>query len=216
MFGKKTEEKPIEVEEKKGEGNLKAKKTPKDSTTLVAIGSVALIILMVVVAIRPAIASVVEQINSNKQRQELIKVQETKLRDLKKLIEDETKYSEEIEVFKQAQPSFDDPEFISRNLMDYTQDRQNITIDSISFEYKNTDNTIQIGPDIMLADVALIVNCDVAGAHEFVSYLETFPRTMAIKSIKFSSNELGADDSTGLPLKGNIVFSVFWKQTLAQ
>lgn len=180
---------------------------PRKGTFTLAMGSVVIVIFMIVVAIRPAVTSVIKQVSSNKERAELITGQNEKLQNLKKLIDDQNSYSTEIELFKEAYPKHDDAEFVVRNIYEYVDEVSDLELTSMRFDYAARPDGVSGVSDVEIFELKLQYNCDIDQAVNFIRFLESMPRIIDIDDISLSSNE--DTEETLLPLSGNVSLEIY-------
>ncbi|MBD3362337.1 hypothetical protein GF362_01300 [Candidatus Dojkabacteria bacterium] len=181
--------------------------TPRKGTFTLAIGSFLIVLFMILVAIRPAISSVIKQISSNKERRELITQQEYKLKALKRLIDDKNRYQSEIDLLDDLLPNFDDVEFIVQNLFTYTGDSDSINIDSVEFDFYPKSKEV-IDPNVENINATINFECDIDQATQFVQYLDKFPRIINVKKVDYASNE---EENAVLPISGRIDVEIYYK-----
>ena len=182
---------------------------PQKGTLTLAIGSTLIVIFMIVVAIRPAIVSVIKQVQSNEVRRELILKQEEKIETLTELVGRQSEYVFEIELLNEVFPDFDDSEYVLRNLHEYLMINEDVQLVSMEIDHSNTiSNRFPTAPiSVGVIEVSFGVQSDIDQAYKLIDYLDKFPRILDIQTITYSALQ---NDNQVLPLTGSIDFNLYY------
>lgn len=183
----------------------------REGTFTLVVASFVIVMVMILVAIRPAVASVIRQYSSNQIRNELIDGQNAKLQSLQNMVRQKNEYSTEIKIFYQVFPKFDDGEFLVQNIYDYAEKNQDFELRSIKIKYLNDPRTmsLQQNKSIERLELQILYNCDLEQATAFVEYFESFPRIFNVKEVIYNSTK--ENEQTLLPLTAIIKVEVFSK-----
>lgn len=180
--------------------------TPQKSTFSLAIVTILIVIFMTLVAIRPAVTSVIKQYNNNKERRQLIQKQNLKLDNIKKALEKMNDYSFNIELLEESSPLNYDSEYIVQNVSDFVDKNSGLKISGIKFEYRQNMLT-EVDPSIGIINVEVTFDSDIDGALALMEFVENFPRVLNIHDASFSATT----ENTGiLPINGSINFDAYY------
>ncbi len=185
--------------------------TPQNSAFTLAVATIILVLIMIFGAIRPAITSIVNEMQNNDERRRLIELQEKKRNNLESLLAQEREYAEQIGILNEIQPQFDDSEFVVRNINDYIKGNPNIVIQDyvINYQSRTRSSISSAAPSLRTLTLSLTFSSDIDNAIEFIEFLESFPRIFDIQDGRFFFAEEEFQNSN-LPLTGQIELLYSW------
>lgn len=175
----------------------KAKDQRQTQIFFIVIGGTFIILALVFFIIVPAITSVVEQIKNNEVRREMITNQERKIKKITNLIEIKNSYSQELVLLEESYPTFDDTEFIARNLYDYDESNNEFTITNMKFEKEGSTININLNYETSYEQAFI-----------FLDFIEKFPRILQVESISYTYDE---NEESELPLIGNMKLIAYFQ-----
>lgn len=175
--------------------------TPERKTYTVAIATIAMVVLLTFLAIRPAIASILDRLDENDKLRDVKSQLDIKYENLLTLNKSETERAAQLKVLDAAMPTSKNEELLYANLMELVN-RNNVNFISISFSPETGKSSLDatvLGNKTEFRQYTLSVNGTRTDVTALLSDIESFPRVMNVNRVTITP-----DQASGL-IQGNEV-----------
>lgn len=165
--------------------------TPKARTYTVAVATAVIVILLIFFANRPAIISIFNRVNENKQKKEVLEQLDQKYNSLIQLNDQEQREKDKFEILEVALPNKAQEEFVIANVYEMIKIHR---LDLLNEGFEDIDPESVAERDNIPVNIGVSVfSVTVEGRREdvvsFVKDLESFPRILNIQKMIISPSQ---------------------------
>jgi Tfp pilus assembly protein PilO len=180
----------------------KLTETPQRKTYTVVFATLILIILMIFLAVRPAIGSIFNRTSENKAKNDILTKMDTKYQNLQILNNERNNKNDSLVLLDEAMPQSRQEEFLVANVKSLAQesDLQVTAININRVAGKSILEENAVGMNTKVSGVGLEVRGRRTNINNFVEKLENFPKILNIRSVVIMPTggaEFGASSFNG-------------------
>ncbi len=162
-------------------------KTPQRKTYTVALVTITIVVLMIFLAIRPAIVSIFDRLNENEEKMKLLQNMDQKYQAIVSLNRQEQSYSDELDLLNDVMPDKREEFFIEANLAKMAS-MSGLSVVSLSVNKDPRKSVIKeevLQNKVGFSYLYITVLGDKKDLVRFIELVENFPRPLNIATYSY-------------------------------